>query len=39
MEDYTDPINLTYIFCNEGDDPLYKWVKVVGELVLDKAGG
>ncbi|XP_077249199.1 uncharacterized protein LOC143888647 [Tasmannia lanceolata] len=40
LEDYTDPIDLTDIFCeNDEDDPLYEWVKEVGEPVLDAPGG
>ncbi|XP_077250319.1 uncharacterized protein LOC143889837 [Tasmannia lanceolata] len=35
-EDYTDPIDLTDIFCeNDEDDPLYEWVREVGEPLID----
>ncbi|KAF8389314.1 hypothetical protein HHK36_026007 [Tetracentron sinense] len=39
-EDYSDPIDLSDIFCEEGEeDPLFEWVKDVGEPLLDEAGG
>ncbi|XP_077215765.1 uncharacterized protein LOC143850392 [Tasmannia lanceolata] len=37
---YTDPIDLIDIFYeNDEDDPLYEWVKEIGEPVMDAAGG
>lgn len=36
IEEYTSPIDLTNIFCDEGDeDPLYEWAEA-GEPVLDE---
>ena len=40
MEEYTGPIDLTDIFCDEeNEDPLYEWVNEVGEPVLDETSG
>ncbi|XP_077249140.1 uncharacterized protein LOC143888581 [Tasmannia lanceolata] len=34
-EAYTDPLDLTDVFCIDGEeDPLYEWVKEIGEPVL-----
>ncbi|KAF8408595.1 hypothetical protein HHK36_004658 [Tetracentron sinense] len=39
-EHYSDPIDLSDIFCKEGEeDPLFEWVKDVGEPLLDEVGG
>ncbi len=40
-KEYTGPIDLTEIFCDDGDeeDPLYEWVKEAGEPILDERNG
>ncbi|XP_077242611.1 uncharacterized protein LOC143883140 [Tasmannia lanceolata] len=39
-EAYTDPLDLTDVFCTDGEeDPLYEWVKEIGEPVLDAPRG
>ena len=40
-KEYTGPIDLTEIFCDDGDeeDPLYEWVKEAGKPVLDERNG
>ncbi|XP_077217513.1 uncharacterized protein LOC143851905 [Tasmannia lanceolata] len=39
-EAYTDPLDLTDVFCTDGEeDPFYEWVKEIGEPVQDALRG
>lgn len=40
-EEYNIPIDLTDIFCEEGEEenPLYEWIKEVGDLMMDEPCG